>query len=122
MVKLHIDFNGNREWLDMDNPITDGEYIYNIRHRLNGPAYICWNGLKEYWVNGLKHREDGPAEEYYDGGKMYYINGNLHREDGPAAEWTEGDKLNQIWVLHGQILECDTQQEFERMMKLRTLW
>jgi hypothetical protein len=60
-------------------------YINGIKHREDGPAYICCyeNGsveCEEYYINGKLHREYGPAHtEYYENGNIkleeYYING-----------------------------------------------
>ena len=44
-------------------------------HREDGPAVLCPNGDKEYWVNGKRHRKGGPAIEKANGDKYYYING-----------------------------------------------
>lgn len=46
----------------------------------------------------------------------YYLNGKLHREDGPAAEWEDGFKL---YALHGNFLNCTTQEEFVQLMRLK---
>jgi uncharacterized cupin superfamily protein len=48
---------------------------------------------------------------------FYVIKGNsiYHREDGPAVEWFSGDK---DWFFHGKSINCDSQEEFERQVKL----
>jgi hypothetical protein len=43
----------------------------------------------------------------------------LHREDGPAVEYFSGDKE---WWINGERLNCTSQEEFEKLMKLRVFW
>lgn len=67
----------------------------------------------------ILHREGGPAVEYIDGGREWWINGKLHREDGPALEYNNGDKF---WWHNGKLVDCGTQEEFERLIKLELFW
>ena len=76
-------------------------------------------GDKLWYVNGKLHREDGPAIEYASGSKQWYINGKLHREDGPAVEVIDGDKF---WYLNGKRIDCSTQEQFKRLLKLKAFW
>jgi hypothetical protein len=68
--------------------------------------------------NGNFHREDGPAVEF-DNGRYWYQHGKLHREDGPAVEYANGRKL---WYYHGQQINCQTNEEFVRLLKLKAFW
>jgi hypothetical protein len=77
------------------------------------------NGDKHWYLNGQLHREDGPACEYFDGDKYWYLNGKLHREDGPAVKYANGDKQ---WYYHGKYLNCQTNEEFLRLLKLKAFW
>jgi len=77
------------------------------------------DGDKHWYKNNLLHREDGPAVERANGLKFWYLKGKLHREDGPALEYFNGDKA---WYYQGQKIECSSQQEFERLIKLRAFW
>jgi len=36
-------------------------YNENVLYRLNGPALIQADGIKQYWCNGFLHRLYGPA-------------------------------------------------------------
>jgi len=54
-----------------------------------------------------------------DGDKFWYFNDELHREDGPAIEEADGTKH---WYYHGKRLDCSSQMEFERIIKLRAFW
>jgi hypothetical protein len=95
-------------------------YYLNYKlHRLDGPAVKYSNGDKEWWYNGLRHRIDGPAIEYIDGYKEWYQNGLLHRIDGPAVEWEDGDKC---WYYEDKYIDCNSQEEFERYIKLKLFW
>jgi len=53
------------------------------------------------------------------GTKRWYLNGQIHREDAPAVEWIDGYK---VWYYHGQLVNCSSQKEFERLIKLKALW
>jgi hypothetical protein len=79
------------------------------------------NKFGKYWFNenSAFHREDGPAVEYIDGDQEWYINGKLHREDGPAVVWANGYK---VWYYNGKNIDCKTQEEFEKIIKLRMFW
>lgn len=71
---------------------------------------------RKYFLNGVLHREDGPAVEYHNnGGKVWYQNGLIHRLDGPALEYSDGTN---DWYYKGQLIECDSQEEFEKLIKL----
>jgi hypothetical protein len=90
-------------------------------HREDGPA-IEWaegSGDKCWYLYGELHREDGPAFEGTDGVKIWFLNGELHREDGPAVEEANGCKE---WWYQGKKLDCNSQEEFERLMKLKAFW
>ena len=42
-----------------------------------------------------------------------------HRLDGPAIEWTDGSKY---WYYHGDKIDCSSQEEFERFLRLKAYW
>jgi len=48
-----------------------------------------------------------------EGDKYWYLHGKLHREDGPAIEFINGTKK---WFYHGKYIDCDSQEEFERLI------
>ena len=76
---------------------------------------IAADGGKSWHLNGLLHREGGPAIETAGGSKHWYQNGVLHRVDGPAIEY---DTL-EFWYLNGEHIECETQEKFLRIIKLK---
>ena len=82
------------------------------------------NIVKEYYLNGLLHREDGPAVEYKDGHRCWFLDGQRHRTDGPACYTivNAGDYSNQSWCVQGEKIDCDTQEEFEQLMRLKAFW
>lgn len=50
----------------------------------------------------------------------HYVNDKLHHDDGPAVyslihEW-------ESWYYHGQRINCNSQEEFERLIKLKEFW
>ena len=87
---------------DLDKRVYNNVYIFyykkgtNIYHRTNGPAVIYSNGLKFWYQNGLSHRLDGPADEYADGRKF--------------------------WWYKGKYINCSSQKEFEKLIKLKAFW
>ena len=57
-------------------------------------------------------RKDIKAIFYYD------ENRKLHRADGPATECFDVKK----WFYHGECIECNSQEELERILKLKAFW
>jgi len=90
-----------------------------LLHREDGPAIEWVNGDKNWYVNGKLHREDGPACEYANGDKVWYQNDQLHREDGPAVKYSDGSKY---WYYEGKRINCNSQEEFEKIIKLKIFW
>src|ERR1035437_7996560 len=120
-------------------------YKDGFLHREDGPAISSVDGSKEWFLNGRRHREGGPAlirnsyenegfflyvsEKKRGGGRFFirnsyeewYHNGKLHRLDGPATQWRDKSgtmRDNNLWYYNGKQIECKTQQEFERLIKL----
>lgn len=92
-------------------------------------AYIRFTkfGSKFYYNDyGKLHRGGGPAAIWsnskvgFEGEKKYYRNGKLHREDGPAIENLKSNKY--IWFYNGKQINCSSQIEFERYLKLKCFW
>jgi hypothetical protein len=73
-------------------------------------------GVKKWYLNDLLHREEGPAITWLGGSQFWYQHGLLHREDGPAEEYSYGLKW---WWLNGENM---SEQEFERLIKLKSFW
>lgn len=97
---------------------TKNYYLNDQFHRDDGPASEWVNGDKIWYKNGTIHREDGPAFEI-TARKEWYFYGELHRIDGPAIECDDGAKY---WYLYGERINCKTQEEFLRLMKLKMFW
>jgi len=75
---------------------------------------ICYyNDLNQF------HREDGPACEWASGDKWWFRNGQHHREDGPAVELANGTKC---WFFRDKRIDCETNEEFFQLMKLKAFW
>ena len=97
-------------------------YYYNDEgqlHREDGPAIEDPNGDKFWYINGKRHREDGPAVEDNNGYKVWYINGHEHRLDGPARIWKS---FPDEWWINGEHINCTSQEEFERLLKMKAFW
>ncbi len=43
----------------------------------------------------------------------------IHREDGPAIEYNDGKRS---WYYHNERIECNSQEEFERLINLKAFW
>lgn len=76
-------------------------------------------GNKFWFKNHVWHRDDGPAVELISGYKEWRINGKIHREDGPAQIFSDG---LQFWYFNAKKIDCDSQEEFERLIKLKIFW
>ena len=81
---------------------------------------ITATGTKYHYKKGtwIYHRLDGPAIEWYNGDKSWFVDGYLHRLDGPAEVWARGN----AWYINGKQIHCRTQEEFERLIKLKYFW
>ena len=77
------------------------------------------NGNKYWYKEGLLHRENGPAVEYNNGTKIWMINNKIHRLDGPAIIRNDGSKS---WFINNVGVPCSSQEEFERLIKLKAFW
>lgn len=105
--------------LVVDEYGTERWYHNNFQHREDGPAVKYTDGTTYWYIHGSLHREDGPAVEYKNGSKVWYQNNQLHRVDGPAIEYIDGFKR---WFINGIQLDCSTQEQFEKLMKLKAFW
>jgi hypothetical protein len=93
-------------------------YLDNKLHRVEGPAIEFINGSTAWYSHGKYHRIDGPAIEIIYT-KEWWCRGFRHRFDGPAVEWNDGRKE---WWYQGKYINCQSQQEFERLIKLKVFW
>ena len=59
------------------------------------------------------------AIEIPSGSKCYLKNNKLHKIDGPAIVHLDGSAE---WWYEGQQLNCRSQDEFERYLKLIAFW
>lgn len=105
---LKISSDGHKYWL-----------VNGLLHRDDGPAIEYADGDKAWYLNGLLHRVGAPAYEGVNGYKSWRINDRFHREDGPAVERANGTKA---WYYHGKYIDCSSQEEFLRLLKLKAFW
>ena len=87
-----IDPLGNQVWRN-----KKGKY-----HRENGPAVICKDGTKEWYLNGIRHNLNGPAVIYSNGFKEYWIDG----EEFTKEQFEE--IINVDPEEYDDEIECDT--------------
>ena len=74
--------------------------------------------LIKHWVD-----QEGITRKqlFYDGSQYYYDGySGRHREDGPAVDDPANSRIE--WHWHGKKLDCKTQEEFERLIKLAVFW
>jgi hypothetical protein len=77
--------------------------------------YQC---AKVWYKNNLIHRDnDLPAIEFFDGDKEYWEDQKMHRIKGPAIEYKSSNCF--AWFYEGKVIDCSSQEEFERILKLR---
>jgi len=62
------------------------------------------------------NEDDKPAIIYSDGFKAWFKRGKLHRIKGPAVEF-ERDKVKK-WYLNDKYIPVNSQEEFEKYLKL----
>lgn len=109
MQRLEVDKWGNKFWYDEND----------LSHREDGPAIEFANGNKHWYVHGKRHRDDGPASEISSGCEYWYKDDQLHREDGPAIKYING---NSYWFYRGEPINCSSNEEFLRLIKLKIFW
>ena len=83
---------------------------------------IFFDGSKIYYLNNLIHRDNQPAmtlkEDFRT--EIYYVKkGDYHRLDGPAVIRTG---MSPLWYYNNVHIRCNSQEEFERLIKLKLLW
>lgn len=83
-------------------------------HRESGPAIIHKNSdskvveWEEWYYNGVRHRLDGPAVI------LYNINYNVG---------IYGKILNKnTWFYNNKMINCSTQEEFDKLIKMKVFW
>jgi hypothetical protein len=59
--------------------------------------------------------EEGTESEHI----AWFEDNEVHREDGAALIYKDG---RQFWFYKGEFINCSSQQEFERIIKLKALW
>jgi hypothetical protein len=96
-------------------------YLNDQLHRDNDLPAVEWNnGDKAWYRHGKYHRDnDLPAYISSSGTKYWYQHGKLHRTTGPAVIYSNGI---QYWYLNYKRLDCKTQAEFERLMRLKAFF
>lgn len=93
--------------------VIEGGIEYTVVEKFNGTA--------RWWYKGDKlHRELGPAIECPNGDVWWYYEGLIHRLDGPAVSDRNGETLG--WYYKDEWINVNSQQEFERLLRLKAFW
>jgi hypothetical protein len=94
----------------------------------NKKEYISWHDLnpnpKTDYLGNKHYYLDGDPEYKYvvytNGDRAYFKDTRLlHNETGPAYITANG---KEYWYLNDEMIDCETQQEFESIMKLKVFW
>lgn len=108
------------EIVDSITHVDDPNSCDSSCKRMYSDEYIEERGYaKFFYKKGKLHRLDGPAVESVYGNKSWYREGLLHREDGPAVEYFDGYK--EYWY-QGQLIQCSSDEEYQRLLKLKAFW
>jgi len=96
--------------------------LCRIIKRWNDESTKREHGNKNCWLDemGKFHRDDDlPADIWSCGCRTWYMHGERHRENGPAVIKCH---RSEQWWYHGKYVDCKTQEEFERLIKLELFW
>jgi hypothetical protein len=63
-----------------------------------------------YSRNGIYKLDDGSLRSFK--------NDLMHKIDGPAYV----DRGSKLWYYEGKLISCSSQEEFERLLKLKAFW
>jgi hypothetical protein len=82
-----------------------------------------FDGDKYYYDENDKcHNDDGPAI-ITNLSKCYFFHGKRHRLDGPAVEGIGSEShIKEWWYMGMHIVNCKSQKEFEKFLKLKIFW
>jgi hypothetical protein len=74
----------------------------------------------QFWVDEFDHyhKDNEPAILYRNGDSLWYQHGYLHRLDGPAVDFKNHPK----WYIDGKIVDCASNEEFLRIVKLKSFF
>ena len=64
----------------------------------------------------MKNYNRVEKDEY---GIYYLLDYKFHRLDGPAIKYNDGEKE---WYYEDNFIDCNSQEEFERYIKLKLFW
>jgi hypothetical protein len=98
------------------------KYIENYIDN-NEDVILCgqYESAKVWHKNSFLHRDnDLPAVEFSNGNKEYWKDGKLHRIKGPAIEYKSSNYF--VWYYEGEEIDYSSQEEFERILKLKLFW
>lgn len=72
-----------------------------------------------YDEEGQPHKENEPALITTSGDRAWFLHGKRHRTDGPAIEYADGTKH---WFYRDKFIDCQSQIEFDRFIKMKAFW
>jgi hypothetical protein len=92
--------------------------LYPDLNRLEISKLGCRTYCKEYQESRLNNKPSFISDYYIE----YKVNSKWHRIDGPARIWLNSDGFNEQWWINNKQIHCSSQEEFERLIKLKILW
>ena len=54
--------------------------------------------------------------------QIHYIDSKISRLDGPALKTQRGEMKMEYWFVDGERINCQTQAQFEKIMKMKAFW
>ncbi|CAB4196760.1 hypothetical protein UFOVP1290_280 [uncultured Caudovirales phage] len=73
-------------------------------------------------IKSITEDEFGNVQYEHLGGRIDFFNkeGQLHRLNGPAIYYPDGKDC--LWFINHKQIPCNSQEEFERLIKLKAFW
>jgi hypothetical protein len=97
-------------------------YQFGQLHREDGPA-IQWDNGDQLWSYlGHFHRLNGPAIDIKQGNKEWFLGGGLYRNGGGIIDLDLPHLVIKEWWVNGKYCAVKSQEEFERLLKMKAFW
>jgi hypothetical protein len=103
----------------MKHPRKRRGHSQKARAKLKMARQESFEKAMEDVISSPKEEIKSNCVEYNNGTKAWYQHGRFHRLDGPAVEWPNGCK---DWYYKGKRISCSSQEEFERIIRLKAFW
>jgi hypothetical protein len=91
---------------------SDNSMGWKSTSRMNKDKYYCTNtdDDKTFLTTVVMNTSEITRDNIYE----------MHNEDGPVITYFDGS--NKEWYWHNKKIDCNTQEEFEKMLKMKAFW